>query len=168
MSIEREPNGQDPVRIDLDTAGETEGADGLVQFVKTRGTQVAGRFRDKTDRIAEAIWDLRSACEGAVSLGNRTPVAEQGQWFAALARACSVFLRKMVIRDWNDPSTRLLDENVLREFGMGFDRLKRVTATRRTLILVKEIARGEFEAQNLMKPLVSPKRQCRCRYLGTR
>ena len=120
-----------------------------MRFVKTKGTQVAGRFRDKRERIAETVWDLRLACDGAVSLGERTAGSEQGHWFGALARACSVFLRKMVIGDWNDASTRLLDDDVLDEFGMGFDKVKRVTGPRRTVELVKEIAGGMVQANKL-------------------
>ena len=86
------------------------GTDGLVRFVRTKGTQVAGRHRDKAERIAETVWDLELACEGAFSLARRTERSDLGRWGAALARACSIFLRKMVIGDWNDSATRLLDK----------------------------------------------------------
>ena len=68
--------------------------DGLVQFVGTKGTQVAGRHRDKAERIAETVCDLELACEGAFSLTQRTARSDRGRWGAALARACSVFLRE--------------------------------------------------------------------------
>ena len=110
-----------------------EGHDGLVEFVGTKGTQVAGKHRDKAERIAETVCDLELACEGAFSLTQRTARSDRGRWGGALARACSVFLRKMVIGDWNDPSTRLLDDSVVRTFGIGFDRLRRIPAERRTL-----------------------------------
>ena len=109
------------------------GPDGLVRFVGTKGTQVAGRHRDKAERIAETVCDLELACEGAFSLTQRTARSDRGRWGAALARACSVFLRKMVIGDWNDPSTRLLDDSVVRTFGIGFDKLRRIPAERRTI-----------------------------------
>ena len=109
------------------------GPDGLAPFVGTKGTQVAGRHRNKAERIAETLCDLELACEGAFSLTRRTARNDRGQWGAALARACSVFLRKMVIGDWNDPSIRLLDDSVVRTFGIGFDRLRRIPAERRTI-----------------------------------
>ena len=98
--------------------------DGLVEFVRTKGTPVTGGHRDKADRIAETVWDLELACEGAFSLTRRTARSDRGRWGAALARACSVFLRKMVIGDWNDSATRLLDDSVVRTFGMDFDKLR--------------------------------------------
>ena len=107
--------------------------DGLVRFVRTKGTQVTGRHRDKPERIAETAWDLELACEGAFSLVKRTARSDRGRWSTALARACSVFLRKMVIGDRNDSETRLLDDSVVQTFGMDFDKLRRIPAERRTL-----------------------------------
>lgn len=107
--------------------------DAPVQFVKARGTPVAGRHRDKVERVAETVSDLELACEGAFFLSQRTPPNNGGQWSAALARACSVFLRKMVIGDRNDPATRLLDDSVVEAFGVGFARLRRIPRRRRTL-----------------------------------
>ena len=107
--------------------------DGLVQFVRTKGTQVTGRHKDKPERIAETVWDLELACEGAFSLAQRTARSGRGRWSAALARACSVFLRKMVIGDRNDSATRLLDDSVVQTFGVDFDKLRRIPAERRTL-----------------------------------
>ena len=106
---------------------------GLVQFVRTKGTQVVGRHRDKAERIAETVWDLELACEGAFSLVRRTAPRDRGRWSASLARACSVFLRKMVIGDRNDSATRLLDDSVARTFGVDFDRLRRIPTEQRTL-----------------------------------
>ena len=114
-------------------SGSRAGSDDLAQFVKSKGTPVAGRHRDKVERIAETVCDLELACEGAFSLTQRSERSDRGRWVAALARACSVFLRKMVIGDWNDPSTRLLDDSVVGTFGIGFDRLRRIPAERRTV-----------------------------------
>ena len=105
----------------------------LVQLVRTKGTQVAGRSKDKTERIAETVWDLELACEGALSLARRTEPRDRGRWNAALARACSVFLRKMVIGDRNDSATRLLDDSVVRTFDLDFGKLRPIPAERRTL-----------------------------------
>ena len=125
------------------------GSDGLVQFVSTRGTQVAGRHKDKVERIAETVCDLELACERAFSLTQRTARSDRGRWGAALARACSVLLRKMVIGDSNDPSTRLLDEGVVRRFGIGFDRLRRIPAERRTIEVGRSFPGAIMEAKKL-------------------
>ena len=125
------------------------GPDGLVRFVGTKGTQVAGRHRDKAERIAETVCDLELACEGAFSLTQRTARSDRGRWGATLARACSVFLRKMVIGDWNDPSTRLLDDSVVRTFGIGFDKLRRIPAERRTIEVGMSLHGGMVKAQKL-------------------
>ena len=124
-----EPTDETPASSPQSRAG----SDPLVQFVRTKGTQVAGRHRDKTERIAETVCDLELACEGALSLTQRTARSHRGQWGAALAQACFVFLRKIVIGDWNNPSTQLLDDSVVQTFGIGFDRLRRITAERRAI-----------------------------------
>ena len=125
------------------------GSDGRVQFVKTKGTQVAGRHRDKDERIAETVWDLELACEGAFSLAQRTSRSDRRRWGAGLARACSVFLRKMVIGDWNDSATRLLDDSIIQRFGMDFDRIRRIPAERRTLEVGMSMQGGMVAIQKL-------------------
>ena len=75
--------------------------------------------------------------------------SDRGRWGAALARASSVFLRKMVIGDWNDPSTRLLDESVVQSFGISFSRLRRIPAERRTIEVGMSIQAGMIEMEKL-------------------
>ena len=125
------------------------GSDDLVQFVRTKGTQVAGKYRDKAERIAETVCDLELACEGAASLGQKTGRGDRGRWGAALARACSVFLRKMVIGDRNNPATRLLDNTVVGRYGIGFDRLRRIPSERRTIEICKSFPGGMMELEKL-------------------
>lgn len=125
------------------------GPDGLVQFIATKGTQVAGKHKDKAERTAETVCDLELACEGAFSLTQRTARSDGGRWCAALARACSVFLRKMVIGDWNDPSTRLLDDSVVQTLGIRFDRLRRILSERRTIEIRMSVQDGMLKARKL-------------------
>ena len=82
-------------------------------------------------------------------LTQRTARSDRGRRGAALARVCSVFLRKMVIGDRNDPSTRLLDDSVVRTFGIGFDRLRRIPAERRTIEVRMSFQGGMIEAKKL-------------------
>ena len=150
MSSEDRSGRDDPVdEPAMGTPQSRRGTDGLVRFVRTKGTQVAGRHRDKAERIAETVWDLELACEGAFSLAHRTARSDRGRWGAALARACSLFLRKMVIGDWNDSATRLLDDGVVRTFGMDFDKLRRIPAERRTLEVGVSTQGGMVEMQKL-------------------
>ena len=128
----------------------------LVRFVESKGTQVAGRHRDKFARIAETVCDLELACEGALSLARRSAKGGQAQWGAALARACSVFLRKMIIGDWNDPSTRLLDDGVVRTFAIGFHRFRRIPAKRRTIKLRLSVAGVTMPFQKLNEDAFRP------------
>ena len=139
-------------RVDDPTVGARQpggSTDSLVKFIRTKGTPVAGRFRNKADRIAETVWDLELACEGAFSLIRRTAQNDWGKWSAALARACSVFLRKMVIGERNDSATRLLEDNVIRSYGIDFHRLRRVPAERRTLELAMSIQGGRMVVTKL-------------------
>ena len=122
----------------------------LVQFVTMKGTPVAGRHRDKHERIEESVADLRLACEGAFALSGHEPNRhDRGQWLPPLARACSVFLRKMVIGDRDNPATRLLDDDLIRASGMGFHKLRRISATRRQLEIEKSFEGGTFTLQKL-------------------
>lgn len=107
-------------------------AEDVVRPIRMKGTPVAGQFRDKDKRIAETVADLELACAGALSLAARTGRVRVRSG-AALARACSVFLRKMVLGDRDDPATRLLDDSVVHRLGIGFARLRRVSVERRTM-----------------------------------
>ncbi len=123
--------------------------DAPVQFVKTKGTQVTGRHKDKPERIAETVADLELACEGALSLARRAARGDRLRWSAALARACSVFLRKMVVGDRNDPATRLLDDSVVKAWDVGFARLRRIPPQRRVLEVGMSMAGGMMVLKKL-------------------
>ena len=123
----------------------------------TKGTPVTGRHRDKSERIAETVSDLELACEGAFSLARRTERGDRLRWVVALARACSIFLRKMVIGDRNDPATRLLDGPVVRRFGVGFAKLRPVPPSeRRTMEVGISTTGGMIQLQKLDEATGSP------------
>ena len=157
--MSREDSATPSARSDGKAVGSSQignGSEDLIQFIETKGTQVAGRHKDKGERIAETASDLELACEGAFSLAQRTDRSDRGRWVAALARACSVFLRKMVIGDRDNPSTRLLDDNVVQTFGIGFDRLRRIPAERRKIELCKSIRGGMIELKKLNEDTLRP------------
>lgn len=121
----------------------------LLQFVETAGTQVAGRHKDKLERIAETACDLELACQGAFSLAQQSEQSDRGRWVAALARACSMFLRKMVIGDRDDASTRLLDDSVVETLGISFDRVRQIPAERHLIELRKSVHGGMMKFEKL-------------------
>ena len=133
-----------------------DGSNDLIEFLETKGTQVAGRHKDKGERIAETASDLELACEGAFSLVQGTDRSDRGRWVASLARACSVFLRKMVIGDRNDSSTRLLDDSVVQTFDIGFDRVRRIPTERRTIELRESVRGGMIKCRKLNEDTLRP------------
>ena len=101
-----------------------------IKFVPTKGSPVFVGRRDKAERIREAIVDLQLVIDGFAA---QQP-CEPGDEAASLARHCSMFLRKMVVGD--DRTPRLLDEEICRTAGLGFDRFRRISGGRRILTLV--------------------------------
>ena len=87
--------------------------------------------RNQEKRIREALNDLHLAIHGFIALEG----VNWRQSIPALARACSIFLRKIVIGDRNDRRTRLLDDDFCQKAGFGFDRIRRVSGERKTLIV---------------------------------
>ena len=59
------------------------------------------------------------------------------------------FLRKMVIGNRNDPSTRLLDDSVVQTFGVDFDRLRRISTERRTIEIHESVPGGMVQLNKL-------------------
>ena len=109
-----------------------------IRFVKTKGSPVIVGRRDKAERIREAMIDLQLVIAGcAVQPPSRFVDA-----VASLARHCSIFLRKMVLGD--DRNRRLLDEDLCRMVGLGFDKIRRVSGGRRTLTLVPVDSSGGY------------------------
>ncbi len=101
-----------------------------IKFVPTKGSSVIVGRRDKAERIREAIVDLQLLIDGVAAQQPCKP----GDVVASIARHCSLFLRKMVVGD--DRTPRLLDEEICRTAGFGFDRFRRISGDRRILTLV--------------------------------
>ena len=118
-----------------------------LQFANMAGTPVTGRLKDKPERIREAMDDLQLAIDGLqVQL---TPETQSGQFtrsVAALARACSVFLRKMVLGDRNNKATRLLDDDVCESMGLKFHKLVKVTGDRKPIDISFSLVGGYVNA----------------------
>ena len=100
-------------------------------FVPTQGVPIAPNpSRDKPTRILETMIDLRVAIEGCIALQT---AYTQGETIKALARACSIFLRKLVLGDRGDRRTRLLSDDICEEANLRFRRIRKVPKDRITL-----------------------------------
>ena len=131
--------------------GEKVSGSPPITFVETRGSQLGGRPKDKKERIHEAMCDLQLAIDGAKGQSGRLKRFEQyQQTHATLARACSVFLRKMVLGDKKDkPQTRLLDDDVCCSLGLTFHSLRKIPPHRKTLDITQEVTGGEMKLAKL-------------------
>ena len=107
------------------------GRESVVQFTRSEGSSVFVKDRGQEERIREALNDLHLAIQGLIA----HPSVDWRQSIAALARICSIFLRKTVIGDRNDRRTRLLDDEFCQKADFGFHRIRRVSSERKTIIV---------------------------------
>ena len=113
---------------------EAEG-DGPVTFGPMRGSLVGGRDRSKKERITEALSDLHLVIGGFATQGTgRHERRDLPQTLGALARMCSVFLRKLVLGDRGDRTTRLLDDAVKESLQFGLQPLRKIPRGQRRTI----------------------------------
>ena len=102
----------------------------IAKFVPMEGSPVIVGQRDRQKRIQEAIDDFRVAINGCVV----QDASQLVDTIASLARFSSIFLRKMILKDRNNP--RLLNEDYCRKEGLRFDRIRKIPSGRRVLNLV--------------------------------
>ena len=114
-----------------------------IQFTQATGSTVTGRHKDKAERILEAIADLQLVIDGCrVQLTPEAQAEQFSRSVAALARACSVFLRKLVLGDRNNAATRLLDDEVCTSMRLKFHKLVKVASDRKPQDISFGIDRG--------------------------
>ena len=100
-------------------------------FVPTQGIPIARNpARDKPARIQETMIDLQVVIEGCIALQS---TYTQGETIKALARACSIFLRKLVLGDRGDRRTRLLSADICQEANLHFSSIRKIPKDRRIL-----------------------------------
>ena len=95
------------------------------KFFPAEGS-IIGFSRDKRRRITEALQDMQLAVNGMAMQFAGNGGGHGEEWttaLSALARACSMFLRKTVLGDFGRRETRLLDDDVLDALGLRFHRI---------------------------------------------
>ena len=90
--------------------------------------------------------DLQLAIDGWMAQQGAVPIVQST---AALARACSIFLRKMVIGDRGDRRTRLLNDDICRTAELSFDRIHRITDRIRLDLTPVDMIGGYFQLTKL-------------------
>ena len=100
-------------------------------FVPIQGIPIAPNpTRDKSTRILQTMIDLQVAVEGCIVLQS---TYTQSETITALARSCSMFLRKLVLGDRGDRRTRLLSDDICKEADLRFSSIRKIPSDRRTL-----------------------------------
>lgn len=136
---------------------EKNSVDPQVEFVRTKGSPITGRHKEKRERITEALCDLQLAIDGLrIRLSQSDDMSQLQQSCAALARACSIFLRKMVIGDRNRREMRLLDDEVLRSLDFGFDGLLKISPNRRRTLRIYRSFSGIVQMTKLDESSLVP------------
>ena len=138
---------------------EIEAEDGRrVTFVSGTGSLIGGRHKDKKQRITEALSDLQ-----LVIGGFGTPATGQQerhdlpQVLGALARMCSVFLRKMVLGNHGVKTTRLLDDVVMESLKLRLQPLRKIPQkSRRTIKTGLGVGGGFMEVTKVDEPEPEP------------
>ena len=98
-----------------------------VTFVPAAGSLVGGPPKDKKERITEVLSDLQLAIGGfGTQATGQYERRDLPQVLGALARMCSVFLRKLVLGDRGEKETRLLDDAVMESLQLRLQPLRKI------------------------------------------
>ena len=129
-----------------------------VTFASGTGSLIGGRHKDKKERITEALSDLQLAIGG---LGTQATGQQERhdlpQVLGALARMCSVFLRKLVLGDHGVKTTRLLDDVVMESLELRLQPLRQIPRqSRRTIKTGLGVGSGFMELTKVDEPGPKP------------
>ena len=132
-----------------------------LEFIEAKGSPVTGRHKDKKERIYEALCDLQLAIDGCRTQlqhsEHQEHIGQLQQTAATFARACSIFLRKMLLGDRNKPKSRLLDDEVSRSLGLEFNRLRKISPNIRPLDITSlNVTSGTVQLTKLDEETSSP------------
>lgn len=134
----------------------------LVQFIPSSGSHVGGRYKDKKERIAEVLADLHLVISGFGTKAGQHERDNLPQTLGALARLCSVFLRKLVLGDKGNRKTRLLDNDVMESLDLRLQPLRKIPLKQRRTIWTGFGCGGGFmELTKVDEPGPGPAPTCR-------
>ena len=133
------------------------------KFFPATGSVVGGFSRDKRGRLTEALQDMQLAVNGMAMQFGKDGCVQGEEWtasVAALARVCSVFLRKTVLGDFGKRETRLLDDAMLGALGLRFHRLVKIPheVRRRIRIEFGGIQSGELRITKYNEETLEPEK----------
>lgn len=129
-----------------------------VTFLPATGSLVGGRHKDKKERITEVLSDLQLAIGGfGTHTTGQFERRDLPQVLGALARMCSVFLRKLVLGDRGERTTRLLDEAVMESLQLRLQPLRKIPQEgRRTIRTGFGVGGGFMELTKVDEPGPGP------------
>ena len=116
----------------------------LVTLIPSKGSPVGGRHKDKKERITEVLTDLHLVIGGLGTEVGQHERRDMPQTLSALARHCSVFLRKLVLGDGGDRKTRLLDDTVMDSLNLRLQPLRKIPQKQRRTIRTGLAVGGGF------------------------
>ena len=138
---------------------EIEVEDGRrVTLISGTGSLIGGRHKDKKERITEALSDLQLAIGGfGTPATGQQERHDLPQVLGALARMCSVFLRKLVLGDHGVKTTRLLDDVVMESLELRLQPLRKIPQkSRRTIKTGLGVGGGFMELTKVDEPEPEP------------
>ena len=133
------------------------------RFFPAKGSVIGGLSANKPGRITEVLQDMQLAINGMAMQFGKDGGGQGEEWttaVAALARACSMFLRKTVLGDFGRRETRLLDDDVLDALGLRFHGLVKIPrkSRRRIRIDFGSIRGGGLRITKLNDDTLEPER----------
>lgn len=136
-------------------------------FVPSRGSRVGGQHKDKKQRITEALSDLQLVFAGMAMMNGG--IGEQNipiltQTTGSLARACSIFLRKVLLGDGGNREARLLDDSVLESLEMHLQPLRKIPTKERRSIETGFRMEGAFMSATKLDEVTKEPKE---RYIAT-
>ena len=124
-------------------------------FLGAYGQPVILGNGDRVAKVRECMEDLQLAIDGylvrvqhlAMHPGSELLVSQVARALSAFARTCSVFLRKMVLGEQGRQDTRLLTDDLCREAGLSFPRIRGIRGDRKSLTVEEfELTDGKLQA----------------------
>ena len=125
-----------------------------VKLLSGEGTRVTGRVKPKNVRITEALADFRLVIDGCISrLQQNSEPKTFSETVEGLARASSIFMRKMVLGESRNSGARLLDNDVCEAAGLKFHSIAKVTGKRTPIRLGFTVDSGFVQFTKLDEPV---------------